>query len=141
MAQPVVVYNKPTLSLRSDSRILTYKVCCHPLSHESQSTAGDNLGCRFWLAFTTANGVKCINNFFPLNDLSEHNMLLVKPAARHEGDEELGAVGVGASISHRKKVWLGVLHSEVLVSKLFTIDGLASSAVVLGEVSSLSHEV
>ena len=50
----------------------------------------------------------------------------------------MGAVGVGTSVGHREQVGLGVLDLEVLVSELFSVDGLATGAVVLGEISSLS---
>jgi hypothetical protein len=47
------------------------------------------------------------NNLIILNDvndsdtyLSEHHVLAVQPRALNSGNEELGAVGVGASVGH-----------------------------------------
>ena len=37
--------------------------------------------------------------------------------------------------------WGRVLQLEVLIGELFAIDGLATSAVAVGEVASLDHEV
>jgi len=68
-------------------------------------------------------------------------VLAIQPCGLYGGQEELGAVGVGASISHGQVSGSGVLQLEVLITELLTIDGFAASAVVVGEVSSLTHEV
>ena len=57
-----------------------------------------------------------------------------------EAEEELGAVGVGASVSHGEDASAGVLVDEVLVSELVAVDGLATGAVSSGEVAALGHE-
>lgn len=71
------------------------------------------------------------------------------------------AVGVGSSISHGENTcrqcqhvsmcnqsnnssrftWSSVLELEVLILKLVAIDGLAASAVVIGEITTLAHEL
>lgn len=68
-------------------------------------------------------------------------MLAVQPGAGHECDKELRSVGVLTGVGHRQQVGLRVLDLEVLVFEFLAIDRLASSAVALGEVTSLSHEV
>lgn len=68
-------------------------------------------------------------------------MPAIQPGGLHGGDEELGSVGVGASIGHGQDSWAGVLQDEVLISELLAVDGLASSAIVVCEISSLQHEV
>lgn len=68
-------------------------------------------------------------------------MLSVEPAAGDSGDEELGAIGAGSSVGHGEESWLGVLLVEVLVSEFGSVDRFSSSAVVVGEVSSLKHEL
>ena len=40
-----------------------------------------------------------------------------------------------------KLTWPSVLQTEVLVLKLIAVDGLPSSSISVGEVSSLTHEV
>lgn len=67
-------------------------------------------------------------------------MLAIEVGHLAEGDEELGAVRVGARVGHRQLVRLRVLQIEVLIVKLVAVDGLSTSAVTLGEVATLSHE-
>lgn len=97
-------------------------------------------------------------------------MLAIQPRSIGSTKEELTTVGVGTSIGHgqdtytkatkhetvNKKqwtsyqdhiailflhAWTSVLQSEVLIFKLVAIDGLSTSAVVVGEVTSLAHEL
>lgn len=42
---------------------------------------------------------------------------------------------------HRQDSWAGVLELKILVLELVAIDRLATSAVVVGEVAALAHEV
>mmetsp|Transcript_23541 Transcript_23541/g.47740 ORF Transcript_23541/g.47740 Transcript_23541/m.47740 type:complete len:211 (-) Transcript_23541:702-1334(-) len=56
-------------------------------------------------------------------------------------DEELTAVGARAGVGHGKEARSRVLHLEVLVRKLLSVDGLAAGAVALCEVSALDHEI
>jgi hypothetical protein len=48
----------------------------------------------------------------------------------YSGDEELGAIGIGTSIGHGKKSFLGMFQFEVFVSKFLAIDGFPTSATV-----------
>jgi len=68
-------------------------------------------------------------------------MLPIEPVTGDGGDEELGAVGVASSVSHRQEAGALVLQLEVLISKLLTIDRLTTSAVMVGEVTTLEHEL
>lgn len=63
-------------------------------------------------------------------NLSENDVLAVEVVEWDGGDEELGAVGVLAGVGHGEETWLGVLVDEVLVLKLLTVDGLASSTLL-----------
>jgi hypothetical protein len=76
-----------------------------------------------------------------LNDCAEDDVTIVQPARFHGGDEELRTVGVGSSVCHRHDSGPGVLQRKVLVLELVAVDRLASSAIVVGEVASLAHEV
>jgi len=76
-----------------------------------------------------------------VGDLTEDDVTAVEPAGDDSGDEELRAVGVGASVGHGEHERLLVGELEVLVGELLTIDGLATSAVATGEVTTLEHEV
>jgi len=68
-------------------------------------------------------------------------MLVVQPRGLDSADEELRPIGVGSSVSHGEDAGAGVLQDEVLIGKLLAIDGLATSSIVVGEVSTLTHEV
>ena len=85
--------------------------------------------------------MKSINNVLPFNDLSEDDVLSVKPGAGDEGDEELGSVGSWTSVGHRQEVRDCVLFLEVLILEFVAVDGLSSSTVASGEISTLGHEV
>jgi hypothetical protein len=63
-------------------------------------------------------------------DLTEDDVAAIEPAGDDGGDEELGAIGVGASVGHGEHVWLVVGELEVLVGELFTVDGLSTSALM-----------
>ena len=87
------------------------------------------------------NTLNIVNNIHTLKDLTEDNVLAVQPGGDNSGNEELGTVGVLTGVSHGQKTWLAVLQSEVLVGKTLTIDGLTTSTVASGEVTTLDHEV
>ena len=42
---------------------------------------------------------------------------------------------------HTKNSWPGMLKSEVLVGKLVSVDRLSASTVVIGEITTLAHEI
>ena len=87
-------------------------------------------------------------------------MSAVEPGRNDRGDEELGAVGVLASVGHREDTGLGVLQLEVLIwivpistsnrqrritatltLELLAVDRLSTGTVTAGEVATLEHEV
>lgn len=72
---------------------------------------------------------------------TEDDVLAIEPRGDDGGDEELGAVGVLAGVSHRQETGLGVLQLEVLVGKLLAVDRLSTGAVSTGEVATLEHEL
>uniref|UniRef100_A0A8C4JUD4 Uncharacterized protein n=1 Tax=Dromaius novaehollandiae TaxID=8790 RepID=A0A8C4JUD4_DRONO len=61
-------------------------------------------------------------------------VLPVQPISRPIRRSPLPAVAAGPT-------WPRVFQNEVLVVKLLPVDGFASGAVVVGEVSSLTHEL
>jgi len=76
-----------------------------------------------------------------LDHLAKDDVLVVQPGGLHGANEELGSVRVGASVGHRQDAGAGVLQLEVLVGELVAVDRLAASAVVVGEIAALAHEV
>ena len=68
-------------------------------------------------------------------------MLAVQMRSGHSAQEKLRTIGVGACIRHGQDACPGVFEAEVLVVEFPAIDGLASSAIEVGEVTALAHEV
>jgi hypothetical protein len=94
-------------------------------------------------AAARASGLKSLDNVQRLlvSNLAENDVATVQPRGNNGGDEELGAVGVGAGVGHGEQTRLVVLQLEVLIGELLTVDGLAASAVTTGEVTTLEHEL
>lgn len=82
-----------------------------------------------------------INYLLSSDHFTENDVLAIKPITTDKSNEKLGAVCILAGIGHRKQIGLIVRQFEVFIFKFSSVDGLSSSAVVVGEVSSLSHEV
>ncbi len=74
------------------------------------------------LAGLRANSLDGLDDIQALNNLAEDNVLAVQPGAGDSANEELGSVGVGASVSHGKDTSASVLVDEVLISELSTVD-------------------
>jgi len=55
------------------------------------------------------------------------------------GDEELRAVGVGTSVGHGEEEGAVVTELEVLIGETRAVDGDTTSAVVVGEVTTLDY--
>lgn len=53
----------------------------------------------------------------------------------------LRAIGAWTSISHGQDAGTSVLQVEILISKLCAIDTLSTSAIEIGEVTTLTHEL
>jgi hypothetical protein len=119
--------------------IMSYSLSC------LQLTTVDDGGLLVVLDGTAAgaSSLKSLDDVHGLlvSDLTENDVASVEPRGDDSGDEELGAVGVGAGVSHGEQTGLAVLQLEVLVGELLTVDGLATSAVATGEVTTLKHEV
>ena len=66
-------------------------------------------------------------------------MLVVQPLGLDCGDEELRSVGVGAGVGHGEQPGGAVLHQEVLVIELGTVDALSASAIKILKISTLKQ--
>lgn len=93
------------------------------------------------LARLGAERFQLLHHIHALDDRAEDDVSVVQPRRLHGRDEELRAVRVGPRIRHRHYAWSRVLQGEVLVGELHPVDRLAASAVVVGEVTALAHEV
>ena len=93
------------------------------------------------LAGLRTHSLDSLDHVQALNNLAEDDVLAVQPRAGDRADEELGTVGVRASVSHRQDTGTSVLVDEVLISELSTIDGLTTDARAVSEITSLEHEL
>lgn len=93
------------------------------------------------LARVRTSSFKSLDNLLSADDFTEDDVLAVQPGAGNSGNEELRTVGVLTSVSHGEQERFGVLVDEVFISEFFTINGLATSAVVVSEITTLDHEV
>lgn len=66
-----------------------------------------------------------LDTHHPLQDFSKNDMFAVQPGGHDGGDEELGAVGVLASVGHAEPARAVVLQLEVLIGETVSIDALA----------------
>ena len=66
-----------------------------------------------------------------VGDLAEDDVAAVEPGGHDGGDEELGAVRVGACVGHRQHEGLFVGQLEVLVGEFFAVDGFAAGALLV----------
>ena len=91
-------------------------------------------------ALTRADCLHLCEHIDTLGNFTEDDVSTVKMRSGSESHEELGAVGVGASVSHGKDSWTRMLVLEVLVTELSSVDGLSTNTSAVGEVTALSHE-
>lgn len=75
-----------------------------------------------------------------LNKLSKDDVSSIQPRGILEQDEELRAIRILASIGHGQHATSSVLDLKVLIIKLGTVDGLATRAVLVLEITALRHE-
>mmetsp|Transcript_3679 Transcript_3679/g.6258 ORF Transcript_3679/g.6258 Transcript_3679/m.6258 type:complete len:270 (+) Transcript_3679:43-852(+) len=107
----------------------------------SELTAINDGDCPEWFVLG-AGGIllDLLDELVSLDDPSEDGVLLVEVGRGSEADEELGAVGVFAGVGHGEDSLVGVGEPDLLVLKLLAVDAVASSPVLVGDVSSLRHE-
>lgn len=94
-----------------------------------------------WFARLATVRLNLLHNVHAFNDGTKHDVTVVQPSCLHGCDEELGSICVRTSVGHRHDAGSSVLQGEVFILEFISIDGLASSAVVVGEVTALAHEV
>ena len=88
-----------------------------------------------------ADRLDLLDDVHTVDDDAEHDVLAIEPRSLDGAEEELGAVGSGASVGHGKDTRAGVLELEVLIGELGPVDRLAAGARAVGEVAALDHEV
>jgi len=114
---------------------------CYIISDNLEGSGGLDLDLLAGGARVAAVALDLLDEVIAVNDLAEDDVLAIEPAGDNGGDEELGSVGVLSGVGHGKETGLGVGELEVLVLELLAVDGLSTSSIMLGEVTSLKHEV
>lgn len=67
-------------------------------------------------------------------------MFIVQVRCWSRGDKELASICARPSIRHRELSRLSVLHSEILISKFRSIDGLSACSIASGIVTTYQQE-
>jgi len=93
------------------------------------------------LAGLRSKRLDLLDDIHSLCDLSKDHMLPIQPLGLGSAEEKLAAVGVRAGVCHGEDSWSSVLQLKVLIRELVSVDGLSTSSIVVGKVSSLAHEV
>lgn len=75
-----------------------------------------------------------------VEDDTEDGVPAVQPGRRHQGDEELTAIGVLAGVGHAQHARLTVVQHKVLILKALSVDGEGAPAIAAGDVAALDHE-
>lgn len=68
-------------------------------------------------------------------------MLAIQMRSSSEAHEELRAIASRTRVSHGHNTTPSVSVDEVFISKLGSVNTLATSSIVVGEISTLSHEL
>mmetsp|Transcript_33279 Transcript_33279/g.87574 ORF Transcript_33279/g.87574 Transcript_33279/m.87574 type:complete len:232 (+) Transcript_33279:470-1165(+) len=92
-------------------------------------------------ATRAANSLDCLHDIHALDHLAEDDVLAIEPGRLCRAQKELRAVGAWACIGHREDARTRVLQLEVFVGKLLAVNRLAAGAVMVGEITTLAHEV
>ena len=67
-------------------------------------------------------------------------MFPVQSRRLHQAQKELRSIGMWSRIRHRQNARSRVLQFEVLVCKVFCVNRFIPSAIVMREISSLTHK-
>lgn len=76
-----------------------------------------------------------------MDNSAEDCVLLVQVRSVPETNEELTAIGVGASVRHRQDTFVSVRVPNLLVFEFLSVDRHSASSVPSSSVTALHHEV
>lgn len=122
-------------------RTRTLHIDCLTATSLNDTARLDNHGLHRTIARIGLQSLDLLDDVHALENLAKHDVLPVEPGRLDGGDEELGALGVGAGVRHGEHARPGVGEVEVLVVEDAAVDALAAGAVAVGEIAALQHEV
>jgi hypothetical protein len=80
-------------------------------------------------------------HFQALDAFPKDTVFAIEPVACNEGQKELCAIGVWASVGHTQLSGFGMLDRKILIGESAAINGFTFLAVVSSEVPALGHEL
>ena len=92
------------------------------------------------LAITGPKALHRFHNIHALFHLAKHHMLAIQPFSLGIADEKLGTICVGASVCHGQDVRTCMLQDGILIIRFLAIDGLATSVILVCEITTLAHK-
>uniref|UniRef100_A0ABI7YYR0 Uncharacterized protein n=1 Tax=Felis catus TaxID=9685 RepID=A0ABI7YYR0_FELCA len=113
------------------------------IKHESNLLDLSTVSNGDFLAGLAVPGPKALHGFHDVHAFlhhAKHHVLAIQPLGLGGADEKLGTVRVGSGVRHGQDARTCVLQDEILVVKLLPVDGLASSAIMACEVTTLAHK-
>ena len=116
---------------------LVFGLVCSELTTVSNNNGLDRL-----VSCTTGILLDGIKHFCTSSNLAKDAMLTIEMRCCTKAEEELGAVSVRAGISHGEDTTAFMAINEVLIGEgtSVVVDGRATSAIVVREVTTLGHE-
>ena len=92
------------------------------------------------LSRSGSNRFDRFDNAHSLHNGSENDVLSIQPRSIGRAQKELRTVGVRTGVGHGQTSGPSVSELEVLIRELVSIDGLSTSSIVVGKITSLTHE-
>ena len=92
------------------------------------------------LAIPGSKALHVFYNIHALFHLAKDHMLAIQAISLDSADEKLGIICVGANVCHGQDARTHMLKVEMLIIKILPIDGLATSAFMAYEVTTLAHK-
>merc|ERR1712179_291657 len=93
------------------------------------------------LATLGSHSFNCINHIQSRGNFSKNDMLPIQPRGVYSADEKLRSISVRTGICHTKDPLPPMGKIKVLVRELVSVDALSSSAILVSEITSLTHEL
>lgn len=74
------------------------------------------------------------------DDFTENHVFVIEPIGFRGSDKKLTAVRIRAGVGHRKDAGFGVFQLEIFVVEFIAVYRFATSAIMIGEITTLTHK-